>query len=66
LSIAPSFHTTPNAELYPGSFLPLVSQYHTGEKAPSITLSQLRALLKAVLAMRVFDIQALLDLVAWI
>jgi hypothetical protein len=37
-----------------------------GKKAPSITLSQLRALLKAVLPMRVLDIQALLDLLAWI
>jgi hypothetical protein len=37
-----------------------------GEKAPAITLSQLRLLISAVLPMKVFDISDLIDLDSWI
>jgi hypothetical protein len=36
------------------------------KKAPSITLSQLGILLKTVLPLRVFDVEALLHLAEWI
>jgi hypothetical protein len=37
-----------------------------GEKAPSLTLSQLRTLIEVVLPLRYYDIQTTIDVVRWI
>jgi len=50
-----------------GPFLPLASEDSVGEiKAPSLTLSQLRVLLRVVLPMREFNADMTIELVRWI
>ncbi|HOC58601.1 MAG TPA: hypothetical protein PKN70_01540 [Smithellaceae bacterium] len=56
---------TPYADLHAGSFFFCHMRIRLGEKAPDITLSQLKLLIGAVLSMKVFDFHDLIELVSW-
>ena len=58
---------TPYADMHAGSFFSLAHENPVGgEKAPAITLSQLRLLISVVLPIKKSDALDLIDLVSWI
>lgn len=56
---------TPYADMHAHFFL-WHMRIRLGEKAPAITLSQLRLLISVVLPIKMFDALDLIDLVSWI
>jgi hypothetical protein len=56
----------PYADDHAGAFLFVAPEAAFGEKAPALTVSQLRTLLDAVLQLRTATVNDILELLAWV